>query len=268
MEIEKKLVSVVNYPERGPWGNSKFRGNCPGYLVKDLIEFYKPSSVLDPMCGSGTVGDVCEELGIPCDSFDLRDGFDLLTSSLPAKRYDMIFMHPPYWNITKYSNDPRDLSNAKRFGDFMERLFRCIERLGEYLSENGVFVILIGDVRKKGQYYPLGAYIQVFYRKELRDKLIKIQQKITSARTPYRGKFVRIIHEEVLVLRSFRRITWKELVTRTLRELGGQATLPQMYRAIAKHPKRLTNPTFDATIRRTLQENAVHLERGIWGNAN
>jgi hypothetical protein len=32
----KELCSVVSYPDRGPWGDSRYRGNCSGYLVKDL----------------------------------------------------------------------------------------------------------------------------------------------------------------------------------------------------------------------------------------
>ena len=32
------MQSVVSYPDRGPWGNNKYRGNMSGYLVKDIIE--------------------------------------------------------------------------------------------------------------------------------------------------------------------------------------------------------------------------------------
>jgi len=32
----KSLRSVVSYPDRGPWGDASYRGNCSGYLVKDL----------------------------------------------------------------------------------------------------------------------------------------------------------------------------------------------------------------------------------------
>ena len=31
------LCSVVSYPDRGPWGDFRYRGNCSGHLVKDLI---------------------------------------------------------------------------------------------------------------------------------------------------------------------------------------------------------------------------------------
>lgn len=30
--------SIVSYPERGTYGNNKYRGNCSGRLIKDIIE--------------------------------------------------------------------------------------------------------------------------------------------------------------------------------------------------------------------------------------
>jgi hypothetical protein len=52
------LCSVVSYPDRGPWGDSRYRGNCSGHLVKDLILRFNCRSVFDPTEGSGTVRDV------------------------------------------------------------------------------------------------------------------------------------------------------------------------------------------------------------------
>jgi hypothetical protein len=43
------LTSVVSYPDRGKYGNNKWRGNCSGYLIKDLLEWYKPKKAFDPM---------------------------------------------------------------------------------------------------------------------------------------------------------------------------------------------------------------------------
>lgn len=146
-----ELTSVVSYPERGSWGDAKFRGNTTGWLIKELIEFYRPKSVLDPMEGSGTTRDVCRELGVEYNGFDLSKGFDLYSSPLPAKRYDLIFWHPPYWDIIRYSDDSRDMSNIRKFDEFMQKLFGGLERLSEYLTENGILVLLIGDVRKQGE---------------------------------------------------------------------------------------------------------------------
>jgi len=95
--------------------------------------------------------------------------------------------------------------------------------------------------------------------------MIKIQHNTTSAgRWGGVQSFIKIMHEEVIVLRNFRKLTWQELVLRTLRELGGEASLMELYTAIAKHPKQLSNPTYQATVRRTLQESAAHAGKGLW----
>src|SRR5215813_4909244 len=70
------LTSIHATPGRGDYGDPSYRGNCSGLLIKDLLRFYKPKSVLDPMAGSGTCADVCRELKIRCVSRDLKAGFD------------------------------------------------------------------------------------------------------------------------------------------------------------------------------------------------
>jgi hypothetical protein len=64
----ENLNSVVSYPNRGPWGDSNYRGNCSGHLVKDLILRFKCQSVFDPAEGSGTVREVVHhwECGTRC----------------------------------------------------------------------------------------------------------------------------------------------------------------------------------------------------------
>jgi hypothetical protein len=80
--VDLSKTNIVSYPDRGAWGDSKYRGNTSGWLIRDLIEFFRPRSVLDPMEGSGTTRDVCRELGVEYDGFDLKGGFDALTSQL------------------------------------------------------------------------------------------------------------------------------------------------------------------------------------------
>ena len=38
------MQSIVSYKERGPYGKSSYRGNCTGYIIKDLIEQFYPKS--------------------------------------------------------------------------------------------------------------------------------------------------------------------------------------------------------------------------------
>jgi hypothetical protein len=57
-EENKDMCSVVSYPDRGPWGDPKYRGNCSGWLAKNLILSFQCRSVFDPAEGSGTIKDV------------------------------------------------------------------------------------------------------------------------------------------------------------------------------------------------------------------
>ena len=70
------LTSLYHNDQAAPYGDRGYPGNCGGNLIKDLLRFYRPRSVFDPMTGSGTCRDVCKELGIYCYSSDLREGKD------------------------------------------------------------------------------------------------------------------------------------------------------------------------------------------------
>ena len=72
------LTSVVSYPQRGPWGNNRYPGNCSGYMLIDLCATYRPQRVLDPMEGGGTSREVCADMGITYTGFDLHSGTDSL----------------------------------------------------------------------------------------------------------------------------------------------------------------------------------------------
>lgn len=257
--------SILSYPDRGPWGRWDYRGNCSGHLIVDLIKQYRPSRVLDPMSGSYTTRDVCKELGIECDAYDLHDGFDALTDVLPPKKYDLVFLHPPYHSMIRYSEDSRDLSNCSSVPEFNQKLSNVVTRFSEYLSDEGRMVILIGNMRKNGRYYPLGAYLETLFHEELKEEIIKVQHNVTSSSKEYANyNFVPIMHEKVLVFAGFRPVTWDEIVLRAMDELGGMASTKELYKKLERHPKTLTNQTFRATIRRTLQENAEQVDLGMW----
>lgn len=158
----KDLNSVVSYPDRGPWGESRYRGNCSGYLVKDLILRFKCQSVFDPAQGGGTVKDVVSGINkfrrnnIHYEGRDLKEGWDIITGLMPEKQFDMVWFHPPYWDIIRYSDNPYDLSNCMTLDEFELKLNRSAEKLSDVLSRpGGILAVLLGDKRKNGNYYPL-----------------------------------------------------------------------------------------------------------------
>ncbi len=89
------LTSLYHSAEAGDYGDRNYPGNCGGNLIKDLLRYFKPFSVLDPMTGSGTCKDVCEEMGIYCYSNDLHQGADACDASqFPRRCFDFCWVHP------------------------------------------------------------------------------------------------------------------------------------------------------------------------------
>ncbi len=124
---DEGMTSVVSYPNRcSLFGDSRYRGNCDGRLIKNLILRYGAKRVADPMQGSGTSRDVVDGLnkykktGISYWSGDLREGFDLSKQDLPGK-FDFVWIHPPYWNIIKYGNHEDSLSSAHDYDDYVRQ---------------------------------------------------------------------------------------------------------------------------------------------------
>ena len=124
---DKYITSVVSYPDRGPWGDARYRGNCSGYLVKDLILRFNCQSVFDPAEGGKTVRDVVTGINkfrrrcIYYEGRDLSRDWDIVTGLMPDKKFDMVWFHPPYWDIIKYSDNPNDLSNCSTLDEFERR---------------------------------------------------------------------------------------------------------------------------------------------------
>ena len=51
------LTSLYHFSRAGEYGDRGYPGNCGGNLIKDLLRYFKPRSVFDPMTGSGTCRD-------------------------------------------------------------------------------------------------------------------------------------------------------------------------------------------------------------------
>ena len=204
------LSSLVSFPKRNNcWGENCFRGNCDGTLFKELVHRYARTRVGDPMLGSGTTAHVIDDMrhhGLTSISYwgsDLRRGFNLLTHTLPGT-FDFIWMHPPYWDIIRYEKHPGDLSSFDDYSEFLEALKTCMLNCRSALSDNGRLAVLVGDIRRRGRYYPLGSDVAAMAPLvgELRSVIIKAQHHCTSDGRSYtRMEDPPIKHETCLIFK-------------------------------------------------------------------
>jgi hypothetical protein len=199
------LTSLYHFHRAGEYGDRSYPGNCGGNLIKDLLLYFKPFSVFDPMTGSGTCRDVCDELGIYCWSSDIHEGADACDASqFPRTCFDFCWLHPPYWRQKLYAADPRDLSRAPSLAAFLERYRLLIENCAGALVTGGKLVILMGDYSDRSAgYVPLVFYTKLLaLRAGLRQHctdIIRFSHGASSSKKVYRSSFIPGLHDVCMI---------------------------------------------------------------------
>lgn len=299
-DLKKKLSpvqalsgSIWSFPDRGPWGDSHYRGNCSGYIIRELLLFFKPKKFVEIFAGSGTGRDVARELGYTNSiHLDLRPefgGWNALIDEIPTGM-DFCFSHPPYFDMIIYSGnmwgeaEKDDLSRCKSYDEFITKMNLINEKIYNALVNGGRHAILIGDYKKNGKMISIQKDMAWFG--DLEYHIIKAQHNTVSGRRKYNGRFIPTTHEHLLVFRKNQiwympvRVTkkidsdirtrtiatWRDLVQGALQELGGQAPLNEIYSVLQNTKKARRNQHWMAKIRQTLQiyPDFEPVQRGVW----
>lgn len=288
------LTTIASYFARGKYGNNQWRGNFSGLLVKDLIEHYEPKFVIEPMVGGGSSKQVFDEMGINNLCLDLNPkwgGFDALKHELPYSS-DFIVWHPPYmafegsamprysgveWGNSPHPSDGSHITNPVEFTKWFNKIqanFYASLRKGGHLA------ILMGDSRFKGNFYSMYKSMDIYGT--LEQVIIKKQHNCLSDNFKYLGsKFIPITHEYLVIIRKddnyvfpchivknipidirkSEKVTWKTLIQATLENMGGKATVAQLYNALSEHQKANANNNVREKIRQVLGKYTEEFER-------
>lgn len=294
-------TSILSFPERGPWGKSNWRGNCSGYVYKELFEFIKPSHFCDPMVGSGTSIEVARDMGIEAVGLDLHMGFNILRDSILdrlGRETDFCCSHPPYGNMVQYSGrvwgsepHPDDLSLCTDDEDFHQKLQAALLNQREATKVGGVYGTIIGDWRRNGVYTSYQAEcIARMPKNEILGVLIKQQHHTMSGLKTYRRMSLPFIAHEYIILWTRKgastfallrtvaveqaqrlRGTWRSIVRTVMISLGGRASIKQVCERIAQGaPEQMkTNSNWEAKVRQVLNSTGEYRneERGVWALA-
>jgi hypothetical protein len=198
------LTSLYHHAEPGNYGDRRYPGNCGGNLIRDLLRYFQPANVLDPMTGSGTCRDVCREMGIYCWSNDLRQGTDACAPLPFHDAYDFCWLHPPYWRQKLYCDDPRDLSRTPTLQAFLERYALLIRNCAGAVKPGGKLAILMGDYsdREAGfvplVYWTKALAFQAGLRQHCTD-IVRFSHGASSGKKVYRSIFIPGLHDTCVV---------------------------------------------------------------------
>ena len=203
------------------FGSSSFPGNCSAMVCRQsLYRYTKPNEiVLDPMAGSGTMVDVANALARRCIALDInpvRYRTDIIRADarelpLGDASVDFVFLHPPYWNLHRYSDPPLegDLS-AMRYDKFLAACNEVLCETFRVLRPGRFTVALSGDIRKELRLYDIPSEMSLLGRRvglQLYDKIVKpiVRERSNSIRSQIlasRCNFHLIKFETELVFRK------------------------------------------------------------------
>jgi len=180
-KMEPKFDQLAMWEERGiipytMWdfayrddyaGDKDFHGNCSPQVVEQCMWRLTEEGdlVVDPMAGSGTTLDVCKRFNRRCVAYDINparrdiEGRDSRNMPLDSDTVDMVFIHPPYWNLVSYTiNDDGksgDLSRAPSLQAYLQMLGEVFAECRRILKPGKHMCVLIGDLVRDGEFIPL-----------------------------------------------------------------------------------------------------------------
>ena len=188
-------TTLWDYPRQSygktPKGSNKYAGVTPAFVIYNMVWRYTDPGdlVLDPMAGSGTTIDVCNEEERKVVAFDISPTrHDIKKNDarrLPVadNSVDMIFIDSPYGDNIDYNDQPGNIGKlSAESEEFYESLDKVISECYRVLKPGKVIGWLIGDQWVKKRFTPVGfrIYDQLSSRFETVDIISVVRRSQAS----------------------------------------------------------------------------------------
>lgn len=191
-EIEPSTLWIFNKRDNSTGQTGWYHGNTPTQVVTQcLLRCTKPGDVvIDPFFGSGTTAFDGLRRGRKVIGVELQQELAQkvarqLQETYPNKSEDwrlfvgdsnsetilyqvkeqlerwnqfpsLIFAHPPYHDMIRFSDEPNCLSNTGSLNAFLDRWQSVAQRWLEILPQGKWMTLVIGDMYRNGEWIPLG----------------------------------------------------------------------------------------------------------------
>ena len=189
LDINVDSLWIIGPRAKGGKRENNYHGNFVPQIPSDVIRRFTQEGdvVVEPFMGSGTTLFECERLKRRYVGYDINESIvDYVKSKMGRasrdfkihlrdagseqaanelkgdlgkfgrEAADLLILHPPYFDIIKFTEQKCDLSNAPSLDDFLSRFVNVIGRMYPYIRKNGHIVLVAGDLYRNSEVVPLG----------------------------------------------------------------------------------------------------------------
>ena len=207
-EIQTDSLWLIDRRDKSGVHVGDYHGNFVPQIPHQLFMRYtkKGDWILDPFMGSGTSLIEAQRMNRNAIGIDLQqkiidsainrisaesnDDSKIFTfcgdsseisiqnilDSVEIKNFQFVIFHPPYWDIIKFSDNQKDLSNCANLEDFLNNFGKVIDNTTKFLEKNRYCACVIGDKFANSQVIPLGFYcMNLFMEKNFLLKAIIVK---------------------------------------------------------------------------------------------
>jgi hypothetical protein len=189
-DINTDSLWIIDKRDNSGAHSGDYHGNFVPQIPHQLFTRYtkKGDWILDPFMGSGTSLIEAQRMGRNSIGIELqpyvaresceriqtehRDDcvakvisgdsrtidMDEIMETNGIKKLQFVILHPPYWDIIKFSDNKNDLSNTESLDAFLKSFGDVIDNSTKYLEKNRYCACVIGDKYANSQVVPLGFY--------------------------------------------------------------------------------------------------------------
>ena len=189
MPVNVDSLWIIGPRAKGGKRENNYHGNFVPQIPSDFLRRFTNEGdvVIEPFMGSGTTLFECERLNRRYIGFDINPNIVSLVKGKMTGAYkdyaihpidaaageagsaiggslrewhrdtaDLMILHPPYFDIIKFTDQPCDLSNAKTMDEFLAMYRAVLDRQLPFVRKNGHLAVVAGDLYRNSEVVPLG----------------------------------------------------------------------------------------------------------------
>lgn len=189
-DIETDSLWIIDKRDNSGAHSGHYHGNFVPQIPHQLFSRYtkKGDWILDPFMGSGTSIIEAQRMGRNSIGIELQKSvaeeaysriitesndnaktkivvadsqtcdINGVLESVGTEKVQFVILHPPYWDIIKFSDNKNDLSNSNDINDFLNSFGAVVDNTTSVLEKNRYCAVVIGDKYANSQVVPLGFY--------------------------------------------------------------------------------------------------------------